>query len=63
MPERLRLLAAAGPQNDITNELREMANYLDRYLRELDTGLLTLIDHTPASFYTEQLTPFIRRSE
>jgi len=37
-----------------------MSNRLDLYLRDLDTAIKALVDHTPASFYTEQLEQFIR---
>ena len=37
-----------------------MANGLELHLRELDVALKALVDHTPSSFYTEQLTQFIR---
>jgi len=57
---RLRIIANFGPQNDVTKELRSMANGLELRLRELDVALKALVDHTPSSFYTEQLEQFIR---
>ena len=60
LPRRLRVIATYGPKNDVTEELRVMANQLDLFHRELDVALKTLVDHTPSSFYTEQLEQFIR---
>jgi len=37
-----------------------MANGLELHLRELDVAIKPLVDHTPSSFYTEQLEQFIR---